>query len=154
MHPYLPGVVIAMASMARAALHLTTEPTSKAMVSSLRASFFPSKGMLRSNISRAALALIVCDSCFSKLVKTSIALASRAWLVSTCMQKCRVSKIRSLMSSSSVFNLSTRVLIKFKLTIPSEPNENSEIISTALCEFLRAITSLSSKRTDKFLTMP
>ena len=49
-------------------------------------------------MSRAALALMHGVACLSKLVKTPIAFASNACWVSTCIQKCNVSKMSSLNS--------------------------------------------------------
>jgi len=55
-------------------------------------------------MSRAALALIDGVACLSKLVKTPIAFASNACWVSTCIQKCNVSKMSSLNSIFNVIN--------------------------------------------------
>lgn len=53
------------------------------------------KNYVRSNISLDALALIDSLTCFKRSVKTPNAFASNACCVSTCKQKCNVSRMRS-----------------------------------------------------------
>lgn len=99
---------------------------------------------LKSNISLAAFDLITGEAWFNNSVNTPIALASSACLVSTNIQKWRVSSIMMIISSISCFSRSTRVSMSFNSTIAFAPKDSSETISTALCEFFLAMTSSST----------
>lgn len=93
---------------------------------------------------RAAFALILDELWFKSSVNTVNALDFRVCRVSTNMQKCSVSKMISMISSTSCLSRSTSCSMRWSSKIASAPNGSSETISIVLCEFFLAITSSSS----------